>query len=149
MAAFAFGYRERYLAVAYTAFLSEQDGCHIDLVCTFARNENVGMAVRAGQPQGVLAVGEDHVRHRTFRNTHDIHVHDHRFGARVGALPTRLEIAIVQRLHPMHAVAQAGLGHRKAFVSVQWLLQDHGSFVGWVVYLVFARWHVRPACDLQ
>lgn len=105
MAAFALGKRKGDFAVAYTALLPKQICRHADLIGTFLRNENGGVAVRADQPQRVLSVRKEFVRHGTLGHTNDVHNQDCRFGIGIVDIPNRLDPAIVHRTHPIYSIA--------------------------------------------
>lgn len=132
--------REGNLSMADATFLPQQDRGHTDLIGTFLRDKNRRVTVGAIQPLGVLLMGVYHVRHRTLNLTDNVQIHHHRFDCRVIPVKSRTNQIIVERLHPINAVAIVALWHRSK--CGQGWLQCVRTFVQRIVNAILCWWQV-------
>ena len=101
----ALGDGEGHLAMAHSAFLTQQDGGHTDVVRAFFGYEYLRMAIRAVKPLRMLFVWIDHVRHGSLDLTHDIEIQHYGLFVWIVTVISRLNGAILERFHPIHTVA--------------------------------------------
>ncbi len=119
------------------AFLTKQYRRHVDLVGAFLRDEDRRMAVRAGQPFGVLTVRKHHIGHGGLHFTNDVQIHDEGLFRGIDAIPTRGELTLIQGLHPVDVIAE--FGGRQTDVGLLGRLQDMRAVVFRIVISGFGR----------